>query len=89
MDDMEKSEMEEKETSVDGESKADRFKRLATKRVARAVKCNDLIGNLSSSQYEYTPDQVEKIIHTMSDHLNAVRARFEKRGKKTGDTFTL
>ena len=89
MGDMEKDEMEEKETPVEGESKADRFKRLATKRVARAVKCIDLIGNLSTSQYEYTPDQVEKIIHTMSDHLNAVRARFEKRGKKKEDTFSL
>lgn len=81
-DETEKEEMEEKETPVAGESKADRFKRLATKRVARAVKCVDLIGNLSTSQYEYSQDQVERIIQTLSEHINAVRSRFEKRGKK-------
>lgn len=74
---------EEKEESVAGESKAEKFKRLATKRVNRANKCIDLIGNLSTSQYEYTPEQVETIIQSMSDHLNGVRERFEKRGRKT------
>jgi len=70
---------EEKEVAPTGESKADKFKRLATKRVNRANKYIDLIGNLSTSQYEYTEEQVDQIIHDLSDHVNGVRERFSKR----------
>lgn len=84
----EKEEKEEKEQAVPGESKADKFKRLATKRVTRANKCIDLIGNLSTSQYEYTQEQVDTIVQTLSEHINSVQDRFAKRGKKE-KTFSL
>ena len=45
------------------ESKHDKFKRLATPRVTNAIKKIELIGNLSSSGYEYTPEEVEKIFN--------------------------
>jgi len=69
----------EKEAAPAGESKADKFKRLATKRVNRANKYIDLIGNLSTSQYEYTHEQVDQIIQDLSEHINGVRNRFAKR----------
>lgn len=36
------------------ESKHDKFKRLATQRVTNALEKIELIGNLSSSGYEYS-----------------------------------
>jgi len=39
---------------AEGESKQDKFKRLASKRVTNAVQKIELIGNLSGSSYDCT-----------------------------------
>ncbi|MCM8761551.1 MAG: hypothetical protein NC938_06270 [Candidatus Omnitrophica bacterium] len=71
--------MEEKEVAnVGGESKADKFKRLASKRVTNAISKIELIANLASSSYEYTPEQVEKILTALQGSVDKVKAAFSK-----------
>ncbi len=44
------------------ESKRDKFKRLAEKRVNNAIKSINLVGNLSNKNiYDYTDDDVSRI----------------------------
>ena len=71
------------------ESKHDKFKRLATPRVTNAVKKIELIGNLSSSGYEYTPEEVEKIFNALQQTLDNTKARFSKSKKAETTEFTL
>ena len=62
------------------ESKGDKFRRLANRRVPRAVKALDAVRNLANvSQYEYTPEQRAAVISALSDALAAVRIAFEGR----------
>ena len=64
--------------SVEGESKADKFKRLAAKRVTNAISKVELITNLAGSSYEYTPEQVEKILTALQGSVDKVKAAFSK-----------
>ncbi len=81
--------MEENETQdVKGESKSDKFKRLATKRVKNAISKVELIANLSGSSYEYTPEEVEKILNALQGSVDKVKAAFSKQ-KITKTEFEL
>ena len=44
------------------ESKSDKFKRLASKRVTNAIQKVELIGNLAGSSYECTAEEAQKLI---------------------------
>jgi hypothetical protein len=56
---------------------------LARKRVSRALKDIQLIGNLSNrSNYDYTDEDVAKIVKALSDEVAACRKKFEVAGKK-------
>ena len=71
--------MEEKEVKdVAGESKSDKFKRLASKRVVNAIQKIELITNLAAPSYEYTPEQVEKILGALQGSVDKVKAAFSK-----------
>jgi len=72
-----------------GESKHDKFKRLATQRVTNAIKKIELIGNLSSSGYEYTQEEVEKIFISMQQTLDNTKSRFSKSKKEEAGKFEL
>jgi len=74
---------------ADTESKHDKFKRLATLRVANALKKIELIGNLSSSSYEYAPEEVEKIFSALQQTLDSTRGRFSKSTKEETAAFKL
>lgn len=60
------------------ETKADKFKRLAEHRVNNAIAKIGLIGNLSASSYEYTADQVEKILSGLKASIDEVEKKFQK-----------
>lgn len=60
------------------ESKSDKFKRLASKRVKNAIAKVELIANLSASSYEYTPEEVDKIIAGLQGSVDKVKAAFSK-----------
>jgi hypothetical protein len=71
------------------ESKHDKFKRLANQRVANALKKIELIGNLSSSGYEYSSEEVEKIFIALQQTLDSTKNRFSKAKKEETQKFAL
>jgi len=56
--------------------KAADFKRLAVKRTNRALNSIRLIGNLSSANYEKTPEQVELILSALRASVAEVEGKF-------------
>ena len=79
------------EEAVQGETKEQRFQRLATKRTQAALQKIRLLGNLTSSSYAYTPEQAAKVIGALRAAVETVEAKFNKvRGTQASDTsFTL
>jgi len=60
------------------ESKAEAFKRLATKRTNRILKDVSLLGNLSDKgNYAFDELQVRKIFSAVDRELKQTKARFE------------
>jgi hypothetical protein len=71
------------------ESKADKFRRLALKRVPRAVKILRQVANLASKNtYEYTDEQKAKIKAAISKAAEGVADAFDKTAAPA-DGFTL
>lgn len=68
-----------------GETKEQRFKRLATQRVRVAIKRIELVGNLSSGNYAYTADDADKICGALEGAVNGVKEKFMGRKKKNED----
>jgi hypothetical protein len=69
-----------------------KFVDLANKRVSKALNDIRLIGNLANrSNYEYTDDDVTKILRALNDEIVACRKRFELASKKSagGPRFQL
>ena len=83
--------MSEEQEAVQGETKEQRFQRLATKRTQAALQKIRLISNLTSSSYAYTPEQAAKVIGALRAAVDAVEAKFNKvRGTPAPETsFTL
>ncbi len=73
----------------EGESKHDKFKRLASQRVRNAIKKIELIGNLSSAGYEYAPEEIEKIFATLQQTLDSSKSRFSKTKEEETGKFEL
>jgi len=63
---------------VAGESKSDKFKRLASKRVVNAIQKIELITNLAAPSYESTPEEVTKILTALQGSVDKVKAAFSK-----------
>lgn len=62
------------------ESKNDKFKRLANKRVPAAIEKLELIKNLSNTtNYEYSKEEADKIIKALSNSLNEVKKSFDEK----------
>ena len=66
-----------------GESKHDKFKRIATKRVTNAIKKIELLGSLSGYSYEYSEEEVEKIFSALQETVNNTKALFSKKEVKS------
>ena len=83
--------MSEEQEAVQGETKEQRFQRLATKRTQAALQKIRLITNLTSSSYAYTPEQAAKIIGALRAAVDTVEAKFNRvRGTQKAETsFTL
>ena len=65
-----------------------KFVELANKRVSRALKAIQLIGNLSNrSSYDYTEEDVRKIFKALEDEMTDCRKRFDRAGKKQGGSL--
>ena len=61
------------------ESKTDKFKRLINPRINKTVKSIKAIKNLSGSQYEYTPEQANKIIQVLTNAVENVKEAYTKK----------
>jgi hypothetical protein len=62
-----------------GETAQERFKRLATKRLDKALLSLRLLQNLSRrAQYEYSEQQADWIVRSLSEGLDDVRTSFER-----------
>lgn len=67
-------------------NKKEKFKELAEKRMGKALHSIHLIGNLSNkNNYEYTDQEVKKILTSLEDAVKNVKKRFESSAK--GDLF--
>lgn len=72
------------------ETKKERFVRIATKRVNRAINEIRLIGNLSNrSHYDFSEEDVKRIHKALEEELRAMRSRFDSRSALKSDEFTL
>ena len=83
--------MGEEQGGMPGETKEQRFQRLATKRTQAALQKIRLITNLTSSSYAYTPEQAAKVIGALRAAVDAVEAKFNRvRGTQAAQTsFSL
>jgi len=65
----------------------EKFVDLARNRVSKALKNIQLIGNLSNrSNYDYTEEDVAKIMKALSDEVSACRKKFDVALKKNSKT---
>jgi len=60
------------------ESGADKFRRVAQKRVETARKHIEALALLATKQYDYTPEQVDRIEHYLKGVLDGTIAKFKK-----------
>ena len=83
--------MSEEPGAVQGETKEQKFQRLATKRTQAALQKIRLLSNLTSSSYAYTPEQAAKILGSLRAAVDAVEAKFNRvRGSQAAETsFSL
>ena len=71
------------------ETKEERFKRLAEQRVAATLDKIRLIGNLATSQYSYTADQVAKIFAALKGAIADVEDKFQHTLERKKEKFHL
>jgi hypothetical protein len=72
------------------ETDRQKFARLATARVNKALKALRLVGNLSNrSNYSYTTEDVERIFRALNSELRACRQRFESESANSDGAFRL
>jgi ABC-type transporter Mla subunit MlaD len=74
-----------------GETKEQKFARLATKRTQAALTKIRLLSNLTGSSYRYSDDQANRIIAALRQAVNDLEGKFRRiRGQKMGsESFTL
>lgn len=70
--------------------KAAKFVELANKRVNRALKDIQLIGNLANKQnYEFNDEQARKIIRALQQELDGVKQSFQLAEDSSKRNFKL
>ena len=72
-----------KQRAPEGETRKERFRRVATYRTNRVLDDIRLLGNLSNrSTYDYSEDEVNKIFFAIKKQLEGARAKFKSPKKK-------
>lgn len=65
------------------ETKAARFKRIATRRTQRILDALRVLGNCANrSVYDYTDDDVRKIFSALEKQLADTKAKFKDSGRR-------
>lgn len=71
-------------------AKRSNFVRLAEARVTKALKSIRVIGNLSNrTNYEYSEQDVNKIINALQAEINQLKSRFKNKGNSESVEFKL
>lgn len=79
-----------KKAAAGDESKADKFKRLGSMRVTKAINAMRGLQKLSNrNNYEYSPEQVEKILGALKSEVESVYAAFTKKSGEAKNAFEL
>lgn len=70
--------------------KAKKFVELANKRVNRAIKDIQLVGNLANRQnYEFTEEQARKIVKALQQEVDTLKQNFSTTGDASRNDFKL
>lgn len=70
--------------------KADRFQRLAERRVTETIKKMRLIGNLANRHnYTYSDEHVKQILDALEGELRQVKARFRQETSAQSQGFSF
>jgi hypothetical protein len=70
--------------------KATKFVELANKRVNRAIKDIQLVGNLANRQnYEFTDEQAKKILKALQQEIETLRQSFMSTSDASRNDFKL
>ena len=71
------------------ETKGDRFVRVVTPRVGKALKAIRTVGFCTGSTYEYTPKQMTDIINALKTAVDSLSDNFAKKSETTSEfSFT-
>ena len=76
-------------TKAATETKAQKFVRLAEMRTTKAINAVRGIGRLASSNYEYTPEQAQKICEALKQEVIELNERFTKKEAPKTEGFKL
>lgn len=71
------------------ETKAQKFVRLGTKRINRAVKVVKQLAQLAGSGYDSTPEQRKKITDALDAAVKHVKDRFAGQKEAAAESITL
>ncbi len=77
------------EASRPGESKQEKFLRLAPPRINKVLHSIESLGKLSGSSYEYTPEQIEKMLGAIDKAVEDLRGKFVKSKAKEDEPFSF
>lgn len=70
--------------------KRSKFVQLANQRVTKALDQIRLVGNLSNrSAYEFTEDDVKKIVKALQRSVDSMKSRFSESGATSDQAFNL
>lgn len=71
-------------------AKREKFVELAEARVSRALQAIRVVGNLSNrNNYEYTEDDIRKIVKALTAEVDAMQARFRSTDSRVRPEFKL
>lgn len=75
---------------VRAESKAERFERIAERRVNETLRALRLLGNLADRRnYDYSDDQVTALLSAIDQEIRNLRSRFKAGAAVGGQRFSF
>lgn len=75
---------------MNSRDKSSKFVELANKRVNRAIKDIQLVGNLANrTNYEYSEEQAKKILKALQQEIDVLKQVFQTAGESQKSEFRL
>ncbi len=68
------------------ESKKEKWGRLMEKRLPKAQDSIRILGNLTSSNYEWSPETAEKVVRWLRDEIDQLEDKFKTAERRRGLT---